>query len=54
MSTSNTTAQAQASNNTDTDDKEKKLLHSAMTHLKGHIDFGKVATDIQVPNAEAA
>jgi hypothetical protein len=33
---------------------EKALLHSALTHLQGQINFEKVATDIEVSNAEAA
>jgi hypothetical protein len=33
---------------------EKKLLNSALAHINDTIDFTKVATDIEVPNAEAA
>ncbi len=56
MSTAKTTTKSQASDDVGTGLKspEKKLLYSVLTHLQGSINFEKVATDIEVPNAEAA
>ena len=56
MSTPKTADKAQASSNADTELKptETKLLYSVLTHLQGHIDFKRVASDIEIPNAEAA
>ncbi|KAF7513574.1 hypothetical protein GJ744_008868 [Endocarpon pusillum] len=56
MSTPKTTDEVQASSNADTELKlaEKKLLYSVLTHLQGRIDFDRVASEIEVPNAEAA
>lgn len=33
---------------------EKKMLYSLLTHLRGHVNFDKIASDIEVPNGEAA
>ncbi len=51
-----TTDKAQATSDAGTELKpaEKKLLYSAITHLQGQINFERVASDIEVPNAEAA
>ncbi|ERF76283.1 hypothetical protein EPUS_04140 [Endocarpon pusillum Z07020] len=56
MSTLKTTDKAQASSNADTELKpaEKKPLYSVLTHLQDRIDFERVASDIEIPNAEAA
>ena len=56
MSTPKTTDKTQPSSNADMELKpaEKKLLYSALTHLQGHINFERVASDIEVPNAGAA
>jgi hypothetical protein len=56
MSKTKSAAKSQTSSDNDAGIKpaEKKLLYSALTHLHGRINFDKVATDIEVPNAEAA
>jgi hypothetical protein len=56
MSTIKSAAKSQPSSDNDAGIKpaEKKLLHSALTHLHGRISFDKAATDVEVPNAEAA
>ncbi len=56
MAALKTIDKAQATSDTGTELKpaEKKLLYSALAHLQGHINFERVAFDIEVPNAEAA
>lgn len=56
MSTNKTTAKVQASTDAAGELKpaEKKMLYSVLTHIRGQVNFKKVADDIEVPNAEAA
>ena len=56
MPPAKTTAKAQAADDAAAALKpaEKKMLYSVLTHLRGHVNFDKIASDFEVPNAEAA